>query len=240
MNLEAFLSRVREAAHQGRAYRVHVRGDLPADVGYVGAGPDKLERLAAEIIGVGGQAHLVPDLAAAREKLRELILAHSAQTALCWEHPLLDRLGLNELLAELNVRLLSQRSLSTLPPAEQREPALAAQIGITSTTWAIAETGSLAVASGPGTERMASLLPPVHVAIVEESQVLADLFDLFARLEADGLDRLPSNLVLITGPSKTGDIELRLTTGVHGPGIWHVIIVGQQLRSQSSSASALR
>ena len=121
---------------------------------------------------------------------------------------------------------ISHRSLAALSQSEQRAQALAAELGITSVAWAVAETGSLAVASGPGTERMASLLPPVHVAIVEESQVLADLFDLFARLDQEGLDRLPSNLVMITGPSKTGDIELKLTTGVHGPGVWHVIIIG--------------
>jgi L-lactate dehydrogenase complex protein LldG len=51
------------------------------------------------------------------------------------------------------------------------------------------------------------------------------LFDAFDRLGAEGIENLPSNLVLITGPSKTGDIELTLTTGVHGPGKWHVIVV---------------
>jgi L-lactate utilization protein LutC len=224
MNREAFLARVREAAHQGRAHRVHL-GEIPADVGYVGAGLDKLDRLASEIIGVGGQAHRARDLSEAGQKLKEIICTHSARSALCWEHPLLDRLRLNELVDSLGVRRISYRSLSQLDPASQREQALSAEIGITSATWAIAETGSLAMASDPGSERMASLLPPVHVAIVEPSQVLPDLFDLFARLQHDGLDRLASNIVLITGPSKTGDIELRLTTGVHGPGIWHVIIV---------------
>jgi L-lactate dehydrogenase complex protein LldG len=225
MNREAFLARVREAAHQGKAHRVHLRHDLPADVGYVGAGPDKLDRLAAEIIGVGGQAHRVPNLAAAREKLKELIVAHAARSALCWQHPLLDRLELTGLLTSLSVQKVTHASLQALPPAQQRAQALAADIGITSTTFAIAETGSLAVAAGPGTERMASLLPPVHVAIVEANQVLPDLFDLFARLEQEGLEHLATNLTLITGPSKTGDIELKLTTGVHGPGVWHVIIV---------------
>jgi L-lactate dehydrogenase complex protein LldG len=225
MNREAFLARVRDAAHQGRAYRVHVRDDLPPEVGYVGAGDDKLDRLAAEIISVGGNAHRVPDLQAARAKLAELLTIHAARSALCWDHPLLDRLGLSDLLASLGVQTITHRTLSALPPDAQREQALAADIGITSVTWAIAETGSLALASGPGTERMASLLPPVHIAVVEEAQVLPDLFDLFSRLQQDGLDRLASNLVLVTGPSKTGDIELRLTTGVHGPGVWHVIIV---------------
>jgi L-lactate dehydrogenase complex protein LldG len=101
----------------------------------------------------------------------------------------------------------------------------AAEIGITSCTHAVAETGTLAMCSGPGSERLASLLPPVHIAVVHREQILPDLFDLFARLEADGLQNLSSNVSLITGPSKTGDLELRLTTGVHGPGKWHVILI---------------
>jgi len=101
---------------------------------------------------------------------------------------------------------------------------LSADIGITSVSLAVAETGSLVMMSQPGQERTASLLPPVHVAIVERAQIVPDLFDVFAQLEKRDTD-LPSNLAFITGPSKTGDIELTLTTGVHGPGKWHVIVV---------------
>jgi L-lactate dehydrogenase complex protein LldG len=72
---------------------------------------------------------------------------------------------------------------------------------------------------------LASLLPPVHIAIVERAQIVPDLFDLFAILEQQIPTGLPTNVALITGPSKTGDIELTLITGVHGPGKWHVIIV---------------
>jgi L-lactate dehydrogenase complex protein LldG len=79
--------------------------------------------------------------------------------------------------------------------------------------------------SAPGHERMASLVPPAHVAIVEASQIVPDLLDAFAELEKRGVDNLPSNITLITGPSKTGDIELQLTTGVHGPGHWHVVVI---------------
>ena len=89
----------------------------------------------------------------------------------------------------------------------------------------MAETGTLALSSSKERERVASLLPPVHVAIVDRSQILPDLFDLFEAIEREYAGDLPSNLVLITGPSKTGDLELKLTTGVHGPGHWHVIVL---------------
>ncbi len=74
-----------------------------------------------------------------------------------------------------------------------------------------------------------SLVTPIHIAVVARHQILPDLFDLFRALMQRGLDQLPSNVALISGPSKTGDIELELTTGVHGPGKWHVVIVREGL-----------
>jgi L-lactate utilization protein LutC len=100
---------------------------------------------------------------------------------------------------------------------------MAADVGITSVDFAIAETGTLVVCSKMGQERLASLAPPVQIAIVERSQIVPDLMDVFDGFGADAVN-LPSNLVLITGPSKTGDIELQLTTGVHGPGHVHVLV----------------
>jgi L-lactate utilization protein LutC len=69
------------------------------------------------------------------------------------------------------------------------------------------------------------LLPPIHLAVVDATCVLPDLLDLPARLaEHSAAGVLPRNVALVTGPSKTGDIELKLTTGVHGPGEVHVLI----------------
>jgi L-lactate dehydrogenase complex protein LldG len=78
--------------------------------------------------------------------------------------------------------------------------------------------------SRPGQPRALSLLPPVHVAVAERRQILPDLFDLFTVLGA-AVDELPASVTIITGPSKTGDIELRLVTGVHGPGEIHVVLI---------------
>jgi len=224
MRREAFLQRVRDAANAGRQYRVHVP-EVEETAGYVGGGDDLVTRFVAEAHAVGGFAEVVADLSVARRRLRELLQEYQVRSALCWQHPVLDRMGMVDLLDQCQIARLDYENLVEMPHERQREVTLAAEMGISSCTYAVAETGSLAVASGPGTERVASLVPPVHVAIVTADQILPDLFDLFGRFESAGLDALPSNLVLISGPSKTGDLELRLTTGVHGPGKWHVIAV---------------
>jgi L-lactate dehydrogenase complex protein LldG len=221
---EVFLSRVREAAAAGRAYRVHPSPTRPKPL--AGSAPDDpIARMAREVEASGGHSHVVNDPAGVREILSNLLTQTEARSALCWKHPLLERIGLRELLEERGVELCDYDALAPLTFDEQRTKMLAADIGITGTTWAIAETGTLAVASGPGSERLASLAPRLHVAVIEASQILPTLFDLFARYGGDSGHPLPTNLTLITGPSKTGDIELELTTGVHGPAHWHVIIL---------------
>ena len=94
---------------------------------------------------------------------------------------------------------------------------------ITGVAAAIAETGTVVCTSGTQSARGSSLIPPVHVAVVGAAQVLRDLYDYFDVLS--GVDKLPANVNLITGPSKTADIEGVLVTGVHGPGEVHVILV---------------
>jgi L-lactate dehydrogenase complex protein LldG len=108
-----------------------------------------------------------------------------------------------------------------------REDFFAAEVGITNVHRLIAETGTVVLASKPDEPRSASLLPPVHIAIADRSQLLPDLFDLFdlfSPVANLSQSTPPSCLTLITGPSKTGDIELKLVTGVHGPGEIHVIL----------------
>jgi L-lactate utilization protein LutC len=183
------------------------------------------EAFAAEVVAVGGEAFVVDDLEQAREVVRRLCREAQAKTALCWQHELLDRIHLSDILAEESIEPIDRDSLPSGASMVQRQQILAADIGITSCDWAIAETGSLLMCARPGQERVASLLPPVHVAVVERSQILPDLYDAIAKLQALGVAVLPGSAVFITGPSKTGDMELELTTGVHGPGRWCVVVV---------------
>jgi L-lactate dehydrogenase complex protein LldG len=108
--------------------------------------------------------------------------------------------------------------LGSAPLAEQAR----AEIGVTGCHGAIAETGSLALISGPGCSRTVSLLPPVHVALVRRADLVATMGDFFAA-HADAMARA-ANCTFVTGPSRTADIELSLTIGVHGPGKVAIIL----------------
>jgi len=88
--------------------------------------------------------------------------------------------------------------------------------GITDVYCAVAETGSLVMRASREHGRAVSLVPPIHVAVLEPKNFVADLVDLMEKLTEEGVG---SNTVLITGPSKTADIEMQLVTGVHGPGV---------------------
>ena len=95
-------------------------------------------------------------------------------------------------------------------------------VGITSAQAAIAETGTLVLDSARERNRLVSLVPPVHIAIVNASTIRATLGEILTMLKND--EELSPAVTFITGPSRTGDIELILTIGVHGPQELYVII----------------
>lgn len=99
-----------------------------------------------------------------------------------------------------------------------------AVVGITGAHAALADTGTVVLVHGEGRPRLASLLPPVHIALVGVDRLHATLGALWAR-EPDML-RQAANVVLVTGPSRTADIEMTLTRGVHGPRFVHVVFIG--------------
>ncbi len=108
----------------------------------------------------------------------------------------------------------------TLSPARQTEDYRAASVCVQEVFGAIAETGSLICSSHGGTIVQAGLLPTHHVAMVSSEHIYQNLDEFFASLG----DSPPTNITLETGPSRTADIELTLTVGVHGPGRLTVIV----------------
>ena len=95
-------------------------------------------------------------------------------------------------------------------------------VGITSAQAAIAETGTLVLDSTCERHRLVSLVPPVHIAIIEASTIYETLGETLSKLQS-GKELSPA-VTFITGPSRTADIELSLTIGVHGPQELYVII----------------
>ena len=87
--------------------------------------------------------------------------------------------------------------------------------------YALADPGSVVIAASPDEPRARSLLPEIHLTIVAEDRVLPGLPELLERVGAD----LPSSLAIVSGPSRSADIEQVLALGVHGPREEHVVIV---------------
>jgi L-lactate dehydrogenase complex protein LldG len=218
---DAILQRVRQAVTEGN--QAGLQPALPGrgSVGYQGAGADLVQRFCEQLTAAGGKPYLAADVDAAGKKVLDLIQARSARRILLGAGAVLDTLRLGERLTSLGLEI---HAVESVQPAARRDTFFQADIGISGVAYAIAETGSLVVASRPQDPRSLSLLPPVHIAVVQRNQIVPDLFDLFADLEADKT-QLPSCVTLITGPSKTGDIELKLVTGVHGPGEVHVVLL---------------
>jgi L-lactate utilization protein LutC len=220
---DRFLQRVRQAVTAGNRSGSAVPLEPRGTVGYQGSGPDPVTRFRDELTAAGGCCHVVPDREAAVAKVLELVQSKSARGVLVGRGPFVDSLDSPARLGTLEVEVTA---VDTLAFDTSLEPFFAADIGISGVDYLIAETGSVALLAQPGEPRSLSLLPPVHIAVADSTQLLPDLFDLFERLPSEeGTPVLPSCLTLITGPSKTGDIELRLVTGVHGPGEIHVVLV---------------
>jgi L-lactate utilization protein LutC len=94
--------------------------------------------------------------------------------------------------------------------------------GVTEVDYAVAETGSLVIRHRPEHGRLLSLVPFVHVAVLDPKKIVPDLIDLFEILAKEGIG---SGVTMISGPSKTADIEMNTVTGVHGPNVVRVFVL---------------
>jgi len=191
--------------------------------------PEALARFQEEFERVAGVFHRVARLGEVPGVLRDLARQQGARNVVGWEPGALG-LDLGSALEPAGL------SVTTAPPGggeparlAHREAAARAQLGVTGVDWALAETGTLILVSGSGRPRSTSLLPDTHVAVFGKGQLLERLEQVGIMLEAlhAGADRPLSGAMItfITGPSRTADIELTLTRGVHGPKEVHAVFV---------------
>lgn len=135
--------------------------------------------------------------------LTTLVHEQNIRKATVWESPALRQLGVTEILNSLGVELIA-------PNAGKHVMALC-DLGVTEADYLLPETGTLVLRSSAAKPRAVSLLPRIHLAIVRPEMLRGDMHQVFAEAKKDRY------LVFITGPSRTADIELTVTLGVHGP-----------------------
>ncbi|OGO66157.1 MAG: hypothetical protein A2Z45_10680 [Chloroflexi bacterium RBG_19FT_COMBO_55_16] len=162
----------------------------------------EVDLLIKEINALSGSAQRVSedDL---NQVLKGLLQTQEVKKATLWQTAGLADLGLEGRLREMGVEIIS--------PHADKYVLAECDLGVTEVDFALPETGTLGLLSSQDKPRAVSLLPRVHLAILRPAALRADLHDVFAEAKDQGY------LILITGPSRTADIELTVTLGVHGP-----------------------
>lgn len=176
-----------------------------------------------ELTRIGGRFHIARAADEVFDYIENLVSIKQTKTVVGWNSPVISETGLSERLESSGVEFIPNDSKWS--EAEFINHSINAGMGITGVDYALADTGTLVLISGAGRARSASLLPPVHVAILKPEQIIAGLDELIPRLTASAGRELASAVTFITGPSRTADIELTLVVGVHGPQELHVVLL---------------
>ncbi len=189
----------------------------------------------AELREVSGSTHRASTAMELEAIIRKILDASGATSVVLSRNPLLADVRLAEKLRALGITVSAwpERGPVVAPDESKalREFAaasFAATVGITGVDFALAETGSLVLTSLTEGSQLASLAPPIHVALYRRSQVVGSLDEVLEKLSISRDRSFPSlgrSVVFITGPSRTADIEQILIRGVHGPREVHAILV---------------
>lgn len=206
---EAILSDIRQSLNRTAQSQVAPRPRvIPPRV--AGETDAEIDQLLQEISAVKGEARRLEPVDVA-SSLEDLVKAENIRKATLWNTARLMQLGIAEKLRGLGVEIV--------PTQADKLEMSKADLGVTEADFALPETGTIGLLSSPDKARSVSLLPRVHLAIVAPSALRADLNQVFAEAKSEGY------LILITGPSRTSDIELVVTIGVHGPQKVYVWVV---------------
>ncbi len=240
-----FLARIRaEMGKTGGLFRASVAA-RPADAAAVAETirrelaerwPETLERFRREFERVGGVFYRVASLGDVPQVVAGIAREREVRRLVAWQP--------RELGADLTAALAARGLEPQTMPAGALDDAAErgrlrrliadAELGLTGVDLAIAETGTLVLVSGAGRPRSTSLLPPYHIAVFDTTALIETLTQAAAFLEAWHGGAQPADrgavISFITGPSRTADIELTLTRGVHGPKEVHAIFVEKAIR----------
>lgn len=179
---------------------------------------------AREASALGVTVHRPEIQAQAIDAALSILRASGGREILAWADSELSVPGLGDAIRAAGFVILDSNVPSD--PAARREKMAElgrASVGVTGAFGGLADSGTLILLTGLARSRMASLLPPIHVALISVGHLHPTIAAFFAA--HPGAVRAGSNLVFITGPSRTADIEMTLTVGVHGPKAVHIVLV---------------
>ena len=154
-----------------------------------------------------------------------------------WDHPLVNALDLKTALKGQNVpvhtAVFDSAGMDNIKRSKAKERVrqqmIDSYIGVTSADFCLADTATLVMRSRPKEARAVSLLPAIHVAVIRKEQMLTNLKELYTLLKYDPDTRepgvLPHHMTMISGPSKTADIELVMVHGAHGPRALYLYVI---------------
>ncbi|MBZ0292390.1 MAG: lactate utilization protein, partial [Anaerolineae bacterium] len=158
-------------------------------------------------------------------RVMRLLQSHETTHVLAWDFKYIPVDGLESAVRDAGIIITNPdiQDEARYQTLAEIEPA---QVGLTGADYAVAATGTLVVSTGPGKGRIPTVLPPTHIAVITADQLLPRLENWIAiqREQHMKLFYDTSNVCLITGPSRTGDIEKKLVLGMHGPGEVQVVI----------------
>jgi L-lactate dehydrogenase complex protein LldG len=179
-----------------------------------------VESFRQSLDAVGGQSIVARSEMEAAQAVQEIIVKMKAQRVAVSDSPL--------------VRRVIERVRSTAELLENIAglDLFDCDVGLTGAQFGVAETGTLVMDSEQERHRLSSLLPPVHVVLMEAQSIRHTLDEVLQSLSKKGKNELSRTVTFITGASRTSDIELNLTIGVHGPGEVYVIVVENEATRQ--------
>ena len=172
----------------------------------------RIDKFAAELEALGGNFTSCT-LGEVVDKILEILSSRNINQLLVWDEPYLPG-GILEKLSEAGIQIIH-------PAKENQAASSLVKAGLTGATAGIADTGSLLLLGGNGRPLTASLLPELHIAVLQEKDVFENLLQALHHVDV----RQAPAAILITGPSRTADIEMTLTIGVHGPGDLYVVCI---------------
>lgn len=198
--------------------------------------PEERKKLLATLIEAAGPINLkvisCEDINSVTAAIADLVRDKDPEwgakkSVVAWQHPLIENLNLPEALSPQDVTVFFSDVKET-ESGNLRQHVIDSYIGITAADFCMADSATMVMRTRPGQARSVSLVPSIHVAVIELNQIIADLKELYALLKWDpqeSKEGLTNCMTFISGPSKTADIEATMVHGAHGPRQVHVYVI---------------